>query len=255
MRQMLSTPLPRSRNRYDVLPVDVIEETSVSSRESELNVLDTPLAPATSLSDVCNVKLPSWERSLPRKYIVASTPGRNSLSIDVDIQCTESSIRRATQSLVDCGATGVFMDEQWVKDNGIVTKQLSRPIPVYNVDGSPNEAGPISEVATVVLCYNGHSERTSFAVTQLGKQSMILGYTWLRQHNPEVNWQTHEVVMSRCPASCDTHRVQVKKTHQIHRAEIQRIHACRSGGFPVMVEEVDDEEAPDHKGVEDLEGG
>jgi hypothetical protein len=46
---------------------------------------------------------------------------------------------------------------------------------VYNVDGSPNEAGPISEVATVVLRYNGHSEHTSFAVTQLGKQSMILG--------------------------------------------------------------------------------
>jgi hypothetical protein len=121
MRQTLSTPLPHSRNRYHVLPVDVIEETSVSSRESELNVLDTPLAPAMSPSDVRNVKLPSWERCLPRKYIVASTPGGNSLSIDVDIQCTESGIRRATQSLVDCGATGIFMDEQWVKDNSIVT--------------------------------------------------------------------------------------------------------------------------------------
>jgi hypothetical protein len=176
MRQTLSTPLLHSRNCYDVLPVDVIEETSVSSHESELNVLDTPLAPAMSPSDVRNVKLPSWERRLPRKYIVTSTPGGNSLSIDVDIQCTESGIRRTTQSLVDCGATGVFMDEQWVKDNGIVTRQLSRPIPVYNVDGSPNEAGPISEVATVILRYNGHSERTSFAVTQC--QSVVGDDLW-----------------------------------------------------------------------------
>jgi len=25
---------------------------------------------------------------------------------------------------------------------------------------------------------------------------MILGYTWLKDHNPEVNWQTREVQMN-----------------------------------------------------------
>jgi len=38
------------------------------------------------------------------------------------------------------------------------------------------------------------------AVSNLGKQSMILGYTWLKDHNPEVNWQTGEVQMNRCPS-------------------------------------------------------
>jgi len=40
-------------------------------------------------------------------------------------------------------------------------------------------------------------------VSSLGKQNMILGYTWLKDHNPEVNWQTGEVQMNRCPPCCE----------------------------------------------------
>ena len=31
---------------------------------------------------------------------------------------------------------------------------------------------------------------------------IILGHTWLVKHNPEIDWQTGEVKMSRCPDSC-----------------------------------------------------
>jgi len=59
-----------------------------------------------------------------------------------------------------------------------------------------NEAGWISEVVDIVLHYKTHSERTLLAVSSLRKQNMILGYTWLKDHNPEVNWQTGEVQMN-----------------------------------------------------------
>jgi hypothetical protein len=58
---------------------------------------------------------------------------------------------------------------------------------VYNVDWSPNEAGSITEVVDVVLRYHDHSERAVFTVTNLGRQDIILGLTWLREHNPEVD--------------------------------------------------------------------
>ena len=70
---------------------------------------------------------------------------------------------------------------------GISTQSISRPILVYNVDGFPNEAGQISEVVDIVLHYKTHSERTLLAVSSLGKQSIILSYTWLKDHNLEVN--------------------------------------------------------------------
>ena len=79
---------------------------------------------------------------------------------------------------------------------GINTWSISRPILVYNVNSSPNEAGQISEVVDVVLHYKTHSERMLFAVSSLRRQNMILSYTWLKDHNPEVNWQTEEVQMN-----------------------------------------------------------
>ena len=39
-------------------------------------------------------------------------------------------------------------------------------------------------------------ECTSFAATSLGEQHIILGFTWLQEHNPEINWRTWEVAMS-----------------------------------------------------------
>ena len=79
---------------------------------------------------------------------------------------------------------------------GMNTQSISRPILVYNVDGAPNEAGQISKVVDVVLHYKTHSERMLLAVSSLEKQSMILGYTWLKDHNPEVDWQTREICMN-----------------------------------------------------------
>ena len=71
---------------------------------------------------------------------------------------------------------------------GMSTQSISCPILVYNIDGSPNEAGQISEVVDVVLHYKTYSKRTLLTIFSLRKQSMILGYTWLKDHNLEVNW-------------------------------------------------------------------
>jgi len=37
------------------------------------------------------------------------------------------------------------------------------------------------------------------AVSGLGKQSLILGYNWLKDHNPKIDWEKGEVEMTRCP--------------------------------------------------------
>jgi len=89
----------------------------------------------------------------------------------------------------------------WPK--GMSIWSISCLILVYNMDGSPNEAGQISEVVNIVLHYKTHSERTLLAVSSLRKQSMILSYTWLKDHNLKVNWKTREVQMNQCPSRCE----------------------------------------------------
>jgi predicted aspartyl protease len=164
-----------------------------------------------------------------------------SLLVNVEIESTDTVVKRCTQALIDCGATGCFIDIEWVKLNNVHTHPLSKPIPVYNVDGTANDTSAITDIADVILRYEHHSERTQLAVTHLGKQSLILGYNWLQNHNLEINWQTKDVKMSHCPLQCSTCRVEDKHDTKMRKSTTSQINACRLGVFPTMVEEDEDE--------------
>ena len=89
---------------------------------------------------------------------------------------------------MDPGATGDFIDQDFIDKMKLPTQTLSQPIPVCNVDGTLNEAGSIDKVVDIIMTYNGHSECILFAVTLLGKQSMILRFIWLKKHNLEIDF-------------------------------------------------------------------
>ena len=73
------------------------------------------------------------------------------------------------------------------------------PIRVFNVDGSRNSAGDVTHTTTILMEYLGHREELTAEVTNLGKNSLILGYTWLQKHNPSIDWQTGVIKFTRCP--------------------------------------------------------
>ena len=118
--------------------------------------------------------------------------------------------------------------------------KLTQLIPVYNVDGTLNEAGSITEVVSLILHYKNHSERTTFAVHGLGKQKLILGYSWLWKHNPEIDWVTQEVKMSRCPPrSCPGCRDEAHQEHAAQKAESQRNNICTASPIPEISHDSD----------------
>jgi len=41
------------------------------------------------------------------------------------------------------------------------------------------------------------------AISGLGKQSLILGYNWLKDHNPKIDWEKREVEMTHCLLRCE----------------------------------------------------
>ena len=104
---------------------------------------------------------------------------------------------------------------------------------MYNIDGTPNEAGSITEVVHLILHHKNHSERTVFAITGLGKQKLLLGHSWLRNHNPEIDWVKGEVKMSRCPPRCcsgcwdELHQERI-----IQKAEAKRMDIFSAGSWP-----------------------
>ena len=83
-------------------------------------------------------KIPRWERKLLKPLTIATITTSNSLSLKVEIQTTDTAQILGLTALLDSGATGLFIDKDFVKNNHLTTRPLTRPIPVYNVDGTPN---------------------------------------------------------------------------------------------------------------------
>ena len=85
--------------------------------------------------------------------------------VPIHLKTTDTMEESSTECMVDTGATGDFIDRDFVANNKLPTRKLSEPIPVYNVDGTLNDAGSIHEVVDVVMTYEKHSERILLAVT------------------------------------------------------------------------------------------
>ena len=106
------------------------------------------------------------------------------------------------EALLDSRVTGLVMSSEFARKQDFKLKKLERPMQVRNVDGLFNKGGPIENTVEVNIYYKGHVERTEIDVIGGQKWSVILGILWLACHNPEIDWKTGEVKMTRCPEEC-----------------------------------------------------
>ena len=106
------------------------------------------------------------------------------------------------EALLDSGATRLVMSSEFAKKQGFKLKKLEKPMNVRNVDESFNKEGPIENTVEVNIYYQGHRERMEIDVIGGQKWTVILGMPWLACHNPEIDWRTGEVKMTRCPEEC-----------------------------------------------------
>ena len=102
------------------------------------------------------------------------------------------------EALLDSGAMGLVMSSEFAKKQGFKLKKLERPINMRNVNGSLNKEEPIEHMVKVNIYYQRHRERTEIDVIGEQKWTVILGIPWLACHNPEIDWRTGEVKMTRC---------------------------------------------------------
>jgi len=147
-------------NKFTVL---TIEDTNTIDSELEDVLPPNPLVPAL----LCK---PKWKKKLPKLFSISILDAQGtSLLLPVEIGTMDTSKLYSMKALLDCEATRSFIDRDFVHSKKMNTWTLLHNIPVFNVDGSPNEAEQISKVINVVLCYKTHSERMLLAVSRLGK--------------------------------------------------------------------------------------
>lgn len=101
--------------------------------------------------------------------------------------------------MLDSGASTLFLNKHFVDKHKVTTRKLAKPIEVFNIDGTPNKAGMITEVAVLNLEVGEHKEKAVFTVTDIGPEDVIIGINWLRKYNPSIDWYEGIVVMDGCP--------------------------------------------------------
>jgi len=105
----------------------------------------------------------------------------------------------------------MFADKKFVEKNGFKLEKLDRPVRIRNVDGTGNSGGLMTHEIEVNVYYQGHVERMRLDVYNLGRTDIILGMPWLAAHNLEINWETGEVKMTRCPPLCGKNKERKEK--------------------------------------------
>jgi len=106
------------------------------------------------------------------------------------------------EALLDSGTTGLVMSSEFARKQGFKLKKSKRLMQVRNMDGTFNQEGLIENMVEINIYYQGHRERTEIDVIRGQKWSVILVMPWLACHNPEIDWRTGEVKMTRCPEEC-----------------------------------------------------
>jgi len=117
----------------------------------------------------------------------------NSLSIPIQISRKTEKETVETLVLIDSGARGEVIDQNYARNSGLNIQQLEKPLKVFNIDGTSNKQGTIKYFIQLDITVNGRQEKIKLLMTGLGKQRIILGFPWLNKHNPEINWQTREL--------------------------------------------------------------
>jgi len=121
---------------------------------------------------------------------------------------------------------------------------------VKNVDGTDNSGEAITHQVEANVYYKSHVERMRIDVYDLGKTEVILGMPWLQAHNPEINWETREVKMTRCPPLCGRRPREVKRVKRVATLEEEKI--VRWAIDDKKEWEREEEMEEDHRKIEEL---
>jgi hypothetical protein len=110
-----------------------------------------------------------------------------SIYVPINIGSSEQNI----ETLIDSGAGGLFIDQNFVKNFEI--NYLDKLVKAYNVDGTEDKRGTINAYVNLEFKLGDRKFNEHFYVTGLEKQRIILGFPWLHKYNPIIDWKKGEI--------------------------------------------------------------
>ena len=160
----MSTPLRPvlnlvSKNPFHVLTVEEIQDTPLSETKLVLQPKPTTTTPILDPKPILHESI---------GYNALEEDTRKKLDIKIMLKTVDMGQAVSVKALLDSGATGLFLDDNFVKHMGWKVDNIEQAVPVYNVDGTLNAAGRIRQTVDLFIHYGEHQERATFSITKLG---------------------------------------------------------------------------------------
>ena len=122
-------------------------------------------------------------------YLINAVNNLNSLYLSITILHNKKDEMNKAKTLLDSGARGIFIDQNFAQKHNLRKTKLKQLIKAQNMDGTKNKQGTIHFYTDLDIKIGNQTFQKRFHITGLGNQKFILGFPWLRTHNPEIDWE------------------------------------------------------------------
>ena len=139
-------PVQVSSNRFEVLKVRVMQKGEGSGKE------------------VVKDRREILREEKAKRGVEKKEKALREVTVKIGLKQEEEEEGVVTEALLDSGATGLVMSEEFARKHKFRRTKLERPIYVRNVDGILNYAGPIVDTVEVEIFFRRHKERMSIDV-------------------------------------------------------------------------------------------
>ena len=124
----------------------------------------------------------------------------NKLVLDVQI------MGHRVRALLDSGAEGNYVSPRVVNRYRLPWKEKTNPYELYDIEGGlfDYNGGLIDmEIDHLDVKVQGHLDYATFDVMDVSGHDLVLGYPWLRESNPMINWRTGQLCWNENTADSD----------------------------------------------------
>ncbi len=98
--------------------------------------------------------------------------GHSGQHFHIPVQLIGKQRQKQVVRMVDSSTTTTFISQQFVVENCVAMRKSDRPILLYNINGTLNCDGTISDVAILELQVGEHCEHAVFMVTDIGAKDV-----------------------------------------------------------------------------------
>jgi len=135
-----------------------------------------------------------------------------------------------------------FVNRVVMENNNLVTHKLANPYHVINADSTPNKVRQITEYVWAYIKIGSHKMTQHLFVTNLGNKEMMIGYSYLYKHNPNIDWQKGQWEFTRYLDTCAN---KVHKTWDVEAGANELYLEIDVSEFPSL-DDIGDEDPDNH---------